>query len=40
MKTLPKKVRKFYFKREFLFSKFNEGIMLDEESFYSVIPEV
>ena len=39
-KQLPKAVRRFFCKRAFLFSKFSEGIMLDEESWYSVIPEV
>lgn len=39
-KKLPKAVRRFYCKKTFLFSKFYDGIMLDEESWYSVIPEV
>ena len=29
MRTLPKKLRKFYLKREYLFKKFNQGIKLD-----------
>ncbi|CAD8176164.1 unnamed protein product [Paramecium octaurelia] len=37
---IPKHLQKFYKKRHFLFKKFNEGILLDEESWYSVIPEV
>lgn len=36
---LKKKIRKFYHKRHFLFKKFDEGIKLDEESWYSVVPE-
>ena len=36
---LKKKIRKFYHKRHFLFKKFDEGIVLDEESWYSVVPE-
>ncbi|CAD8061648.1 unnamed protein product [Paramecium primaurelia] len=36
---IPKQIQKFYRKRFFLFKKFNEGIQLDEESWYSVIPE-
>ncbi|CAK69896.1 unnamed protein product (macronuclear) [Paramecium tetraurelia] len=36
---IPKYIQKFYRKRFFLFKKFNEGIQLDEESWYSVIPE-
>lgn len=37
---LPVEIQKFYKKRFFLFKKFSEGIMLDTESWYSVIPEV
>jgi trimethylguanosine synthase len=40
MKKLPKAIRRFYSKRTFLFSKYELGIKLDEESWYSVIPEV
>lgn len=35
-----KSIKKFYLKRKFMFSKFDEGVKLDEESWYSVIPEV
>lgn len=31
--------RKFYKKRRYLFSKYDQGILLDEESWYSVTPE-
>jgi hypothetical protein len=40
MYKIPKAVRRFYKRRHFLFKKFSYGIMLDEESWYSVIPEV
>lgn len=36
---LKKKIRKFFHRRHFLFKRFDEGIQLDEESWYSVIPE-
>lgn len=36
---IKRKIRKFYEKRHFLFKKFDQGIKLDEESWYSVVPE-
>jgi len=36
---IKKKIRKFYHKRHFLFKLFDKGIVLDEESWYSVVPE-
>lgn len=30
---------RYFNKRHFLFSKFDQGIKIDEESWYSVIPE-
>ncbi|KAI7877715.1 S-adenosyl-L-methionine-dependent methyltransferase [Lichtheimia hyalospora FSU 10163] len=38
-KTLPTKLKKYYFQRYSLFSKFDEGIMMDEEGWFSVTPE-
>ncbi|XP_050301028.1 trimethylguanosine synthase isoform X2 [Anthonomus grandis grandis] len=35
-----KKIRKYWPKRFSLFSKYDEGIKLDEESWYSVTPEI
>ncbi|CAG9770698.1 unnamed protein product [Ceutorhynchus assimilis] len=35
-----KKIKKFWSRRFSLFSKFDEGIKLDEESWYSVTPEI
>ena len=32
-------MQSFYKKKDYLFSKYNEGILLDEESWYSVTPE-
>ncbi len=40
MFKLPRPVRRFYKRRHFLFKKYSQGIQLDEESWYSVIPEV
>ena len=36
---LPEEIHKFYKKRYFLFSKFDKGVLLDTESWFSVIPE-
>ncbi|KAJ3019412.1 Trimethylguanosine synthase [Thoreauomyces humboldtii] len=36
---MPKELKKYWNQRYSLFSKFDEGIMLDEESWYSVTPE-
>lgn len=36
---IPKEINKYFARRNFFFSKFEEGIQLDEESWYSVIPE-
>jgi len=38
---VPKKphLKKFWQKRYFLFSKFDRGVMIDDESWYSVTPE-
>jgi trimethylguanosine synthase len=38
-KPQAKDIKKFYKKRYYLFSKFDRGIKLDEESWYSVTPE-
>jgi trimethylguanosine synthase len=38
-RTMPKAIRSFYEKRYYLFSQFDKGIRLDEESWYSVVPE-
>ncbi|KAJ8654490.1 hypothetical protein O0I10_009796 [Lichtheimia ornata] len=38
-KTLPFKLKKYYFQRYSYFSKFDDGIMLDEEGWFSVTPE-
>lgn len=38
-KPKTKDIKKFYKKRYYLFSKFDRGIKLDEESWYSVTPE-
>ena len=38
-KALPKKLAKYYRHRHSLFSLFDKGIQLDEESWYSVTPE-
>lgn len=35
---LSKHMRKYYFQRYRLFSKYDEGIELDDESWYSVTP--
>ena len=35
----PKDIQKFYRSRYFLFSKFDRGIMIDKEGWYSVTPE-
>lgn len=40
LRDLPYQVKKFYKRRHFLFSKYSQGIQLDTESWYSVIPEV
>ncbi|KAL6595377.1 S-adenosyl-L-methionine-dependent methyltransferase [Neocallimastix californiae] len=37
--TLPDHIKKYWHQRYSLFSKFDEGIMLDEESWYSVTHE-
>lgn len=36
---LPEHMHKYWRAREALFSRFHEGVMLDEESWYSVTPE-
>ncbi len=36
---VPQNVRKYINRRRFLFSRFDEGIQLDEESWYSVVAE-
>lgn len=36
---VPRNLRKYYENRHYLFSKFDEGIKLDEQSWYSVTPE-
>jgi hypothetical protein len=36
---IPKEINKYFARRNFFFSRFEEGIQLDEESWYSVIPE-
>ncbi|KAI5966430.1 tgs1 [Candida pseudojiufengensis] len=38
--TLPQSVQKFWNRRHELFSKFNDGIFLSEELWYSVTPEL
>jgi trimethylguanosine synthase len=38
-KPLTKDIKKFYRKRYYLFSKFDRGIKIDEESWYSITPE-
>jgi len=35
----PKDIKKFYSSRYFLFSKFDRGIKIDKEGWYSVTPE-
>lgn len=37
--TISSTSKKFYKKRRYLFSKYDQGIKLDEESWYSVTPE-
>ncbi|CEG38472.1 trimethylguanosine synthase [Plasmopara halstedii] len=37
---VPKDVAKFYVQRDILFEKFNDGILLDHESWYSVTPQI
>ncbi|KAJ3289894.1 Trimethylguanosine synthase [Borealophlyctis nickersoniae] len=36
---IPQNLRKYWFQRYSLFSRFDEGIMLDAEGWYSVTPE-
>ncbi|TPX55736.1 hypothetical protein PhCBS80983_g05066 [Powellomyces hirtus] len=36
---IPKRLRKYWDQRYNLFSRFDEGVMLDEESWFSVTPE-
>jgi len=36
---INKNIRKYFIKRFFLFSRFDDGIQLDEESWYSVVGE-
>ena len=36
---LPENMLKYWRFRESLFTRFNEGILLDEESWFSVTPE-
>ena len=38
-KPLEKDLKKFYDKRYYLFSKFDRGIKIDNEGWYSVTPE-
>lgn len=38
-KQIPKRLKKYYDKRYKLFSKFDEGVQLNEELWYSVTPE-
>ncbi len=35
----PRDIQKFYRSRYFLFSKFDRGIQMDREGWYSVTPE-
>lgn len=35
----PKDIKKFYSSRYFLFSKFDRGVKIDKEGWYSVTPE-
>jgi len=39
LKNSNPKIQKYFKKRHLLFSKFDQGIQLDEESWYSVTPE-
>ena len=39
MYRIPKQIEKYFARRTFFFSKFEQGIQLDQESWYSVIPE-
>jgi trimethylguanosine synthase len=36
---INKKIKKYYIKRFFLFEEFDNGIQMDEESWYSVVAE-
>lgn len=36
---LPRRLRKYWYQRYSLFSQFDEGVLLDEEGWYSVTPE-
>ena len=36
---MPRDIQKFYRSRYFLFSKFDRGIKIDKEGWYSVTPE-
>lgn len=36
---VPSQIKKYYSQRYRLFEKFDEGILLDEESWFSVTPE-
>lgn len=39
MQELPKHLHKYYAKRYSLFSKYDQGILLDDEGWFSVTPE-
>lgn len=40
LQGLPRKLWKYWLQRYTLFSRFDEGVMMDEEGWYSVTPEV
>ena len=39
MQALPRKLWKYWLQRYTLFSRFDEGVKMDEEGWYSVTPE-
>jgi hypothetical protein len=38
--NLSRDIKKFYKQRYYLFSKYDRGVKIDEESWYSVTPEI
>jgi hypothetical protein len=38
--VLTRDIKKFYKQRYYLFSKYDRGVKIDEESWYSVTPEI
>ncbi|CAO3647309.1 unnamed protein product [Cunninghamella echinulata] len=39
LETMPKEIEKYYYQRYFYFSKYDEGILMDYEGWFSVTPE-